>query len=131
MRIGFESRGSSYGALVVVFVGISAGRHLLPGAAVPEPGWWPGIVEVGGALDPDLNQLIGVDFVGVRGGEVEFDRPISTFDEAHALAAALDALDIERVTLVGSSYGGMVALAFAAEELSGFLLSGHDFLSGS
>lgn len=110
-RIGFESRGSSYGALVVVFGGISAGRHLLPGAAVPEPGWWPGIVEVGGALDPD--------------------RPISTFDEAHALAAVLDALDIERVTLVGSSYGGMVALAFAAEELSGFLLSGDDFLSES
>jgi homoserine O-acetyltransferase len=113
-RIGFESRGSSHGAPVVVLGGISAGRHLFPTAAAPEPGWWPGIVEVGGALDPNRNRLIGVDFIGAPGGEVGFDHPISTFDQARALAAVLDALDLERVTLVGSSYGGMVALAFAA-----------------
>jgi homoserine O-acetyltransferase/O-succinyltransferase len=113
-RVAFESRGSAHAAPVVVLGGISAGRHLLPTAEAPEAGWWPGIVEVGGVLDPNRNQLIGIDFVGGPGGEVGFDHPISTFDQAQALAAVLDGLGIERVTLVGSSYGGMVALAFAA-----------------
>jgi homoserine O-acetyltransferase len=38
---------------------------------------------------------------------------VTSSDQARALAAVLDALDVSAVTLVGASYGGMVGLAFA------------------
>jgi homoserine O-acetyltransferase len=83
------------------------------------PGWWPGVVGAGSALDPDRFRLIGVDYIGGRGGSW---RPahdnawpaLTTHDQAAAIVHLLDALDIERLhAIVGASYGGMVALALA------------------
>ena len=69
-------------------------------------------MEQGGALDPARRLLIGMDFLG---GACEDDvlRPVTTHDQARALAAVLDHLGIAATSLVGASYGGMVALAFA------------------
>lgn len=109
--VDFEAVGPDR-APTVVLGGISAGRHVAPTSAYPEPGWWRGVVEQGGALDPARRLLIGMDFLG---GPCEDDvvRPVTTRDQARALAAVLDHLGVAATSLVGASYGGMVALAFA------------------
>jgi len=112
--IGYEIHGPAWAPPVVVLGGISAGRHLRPTSLSPAPGWWPGVVEPGGALDPLRHRLIGIDFVGGPASRLELGHPISSQDQAKVLAGVLDRLDIGPVTLVGASYGGMVALAFAA-----------------
>lgn len=110
VEIPWEEHGPAHGPAVVVLGGISARRHLLPTALDPSPGWWPPIVGPGRALDPGRLRLVGVEHLGVLGP----DAPVTSADQARAVAAVLDAVGMPDVTLVGASYGGMVALAFAA-----------------
>jgi pimeloyl-ACP methyl ester carboxylesterase len=101
--------GNSAGRPIVVLGGISGNRFVCrrPDGST---GWWPGLVGHGQALDPALDLIVGIDFAADPTGR---GAP-STADQARVLAAALDALGIERVeAIVGASYGGMVALAFA------------------
>ena len=100
-----------------------AGRHNAPvvvalggiSATCRASDWWPAVVHSGGDIDLDHFRVLGLDYLD--GGETSDGLPareITTHDQADALAEALDALEIERIhTLVGASYGGMVALAFA------------------
>ena len=100
----------------LVLGGISAGRHLGPASFDATPGWWPGLVGPGQALDPARGALIGVDYLGGtdrHGDASRLLRPVTTHDQARAIAAVLDHLGIARASFVGASYGGMVALAFA------------------
>ena len=97
----------------LVLGGISAGRHLGPASFDSGPGWWPGLIGPGGALDPALRPLIGIDYLGGTDDSNQFIRPVTTHDQARAIAAVLDHLGIGLASFVGSSYGGMVALAFA------------------
>lgn len=108
----FEAHGPAHARPTVVLGGISAGRHLAPTASDPRPGWWPGLVGHGRALDPARRRLVGIDFLGGPSG-AGLLRPVTTHDQARALAAVLDELGGRRADLVGASYGGMVALAFA------------------
>lgn len=109
VEIPWEEHGPADGPAVVVLGGISAGRHLLPTALDPSPGWWPGVIGPGNPLDPARLRLVGLDFLdtGSRG-------PVTTDDQARAVAAVLDTLGGPDARIVGASYGGMVALAFAA-----------------
>ena len=96
--------------VVAVAGGISAGRIVAD--ADGEEGWWRDYVAAGRAIDLNEYCVLGFDFLP---NAEEVAQTISTADQARALAAALDALNIPRLnTFVGSSYGGMVALAFAA-----------------
>ena len=97
----------------LVLGGISAGRHLAPAAFDAGPGWWPGVVGRGLALDPARGPLIGVDYLGGIDPNGEPVRPVTTHDQARAIAAVLDHQGMRRASFVGASYGGMVALAFA------------------
>lgn len=97
----------------LVLGGISAGRHLGPASFDATPGWWPGVVGPGLALDPALGPLLGIDYLGGKVDGNRLLRPVTTHDQARAIAAVLDHLGIERASFVGASYGGMVALAFA------------------
>jgi homoserine O-acetyltransferase len=100
---------------IVVLGGISADRHICAGTSDSTPGWWDSIAGVGRPLDSTQYRLIGFDYLD--GGTRRDGRPervVTTYDQADALAAVLDEIDVGCVrTVVGASYGGMVALAFA------------------
>jgi homoserine O-acetyltransferase len=111
----FELVGPRGAPVIVALGGISANRHICANGADGRPGWWESIAGRGRALDTTRYQLVGMDFLdGGRGDDGRPARIVSTHDQADALAAVLDYLNIQRVhAVVGASYGGMVALAFA------------------
>ena len=112
VRLPYEVLGPARAPATVVLGGISAGRHLAPTVLDPKGGWWPGVVARGGGLDPARHRLVGIDYLGGDSGAGPL-RPVTTRDQARAVAAVLDDLGIAQASLVGASYGGMVALAFA------------------
>jgi homoserine O-acetyltransferase/O-succinyltransferase len=105
--------GASDAPTVIVQGGISANRHVASNEQ-GEPGWWAELVGDGQAIDLAHCRVLSIDWLT----PADFDqRPhaISSEDQADALAALVDALGIVNVAaFVGSSYGAMVALAFAA-----------------
>jgi homoserine O-acetyltransferase/O-succinyltransferase len=101
-RIHASLSGPASTPLIVVLGGISA--HRFPYR------WWPGVVGHGCAVDPARHQILGIDFISDPQGRCA----PTTADQAAAIAAVLDDLGLERAfALVGASYGGMTALAFA------------------
>jgi homoserine O-acetyltransferase/O-succinyltransferase len=111
----YEVIGPHGAPTIVVLGGISANRHICGNAVDSSPGWWEGIAGRGRALDTTRFQLVGCDFLdGGRRADGRPERIVSTHDQADGIAAALDEIGIARVlAIVGASYGGMVALAFA------------------
>jgi len=121
VELAWESFGPDDAPAVLVLGGISANRHLLQRDDFAGSGWWRGVVGSDCALDPARHRLIGIDWLAGRG---ESSAPTSTSpwpaldtaDQASAIVSLLDALDIARLhAVVGASYGGMVALALAAQ----------------
>ena len=103
----FELVGPSGAPVVVALGGISATRHVTQ--------WWGHTARAGGDIDLDRYRLLGDEYLdGGSSPDGTPARAITTHDQADALADTLDTLGIERIlALVGASYGGMVALAFA------------------
>ena len=96
-RVTYTDVGPADGEPVVVLGGVSARAPL---------DWWPGVVGEGHSLDPARKRLISIGYLTVPG--------VDPRDQAHAVIAVLDHLGIGRASVVGASYGGMVALALAA-----------------
>jgi len=95
--------GSVQQPCLVVLGGISASRQA--------DAWWPDQVGPGRALDTRRYSVLGIDYLSAL---PEGWRGITPHDQAAALAAVLDELGIARVhAVIGASYGGAVALAFA------------------
>lgn len=118
-RIAWSLCGPEGAPVVCVLGGISAGRRV---AVAPDgPGWWSEIVAPGAAIDTGRVRVLSIDYLGGNGESTgprtgTAIRPVDTRDQARAVAAVLDRLRIPRLAaFVGSSYGGMVALAFAEE----------------
>jgi homoserine O-acetyltransferase len=110
-ELSYEIVGPRGAPVVAVLGGISASRHVTSTAADPRPGWWEEVVGEGRAIDTTQFRAISIDYLCHAPGET----PVTTDDQARSLAAALDAAGIDRVrSVVGASYGGMVALAFGA-----------------
>jgi homoserine O-acetyltransferase/O-succinyltransferase len=111
----YEVIGPRSAPTIVVLGGISANRHVCGNGVDPSPGWWEGIAGRGRALDTNSFQLVGCDFLdGGRGPDGRPERIVTTHDQADAIVAVLDEIGVNRVAaVVGASYGGMVALAFA------------------
>jgi homoserine O-acetyltransferase/O-succinyltransferase len=127
----YEVAGSG-DRLLLVAGGISAGRHVAATRACSEPGWWEAQAPT---FDLDRVRLLAIDWIGADGS---IDLPIDPADQADAIAALLDHLGIARTdAFIGASYGGMVALHFAARHpsLCGSILvisasaSAHPFAS--
>jgi len=107
-----RARGRLYGPagapLTIVLGGVSAGRRLLDDES--GPGWWPGVAGGQGALDPSRRRLLGMDFIAAGAA------PFPTLDDqADAALALADAAGARRFALAGASYGGVTALALAAQ----------------
>lgn len=112
VRLRYEDVGHVDAPAVFVAGGISAHRHLAANAADAARGWWDAQVGPGRALDPTGVRLLSVDWVG---GDGALDASIDPADQAAAIAALLDRLGIGALqAFVGSSYGAMVGLQFAA-----------------
>ena len=101
--------GPEDGPLVVAMGGISADRFVCP-RDNGRPGWWPGLVGDGCAIDPARHRVLGLDFAADPTGRLA----PSTGEQDELVAAAIEAAGAERADIVGASYGGMVALALAA-----------------
>jgi len=92
---------------IVMLGGISADRHPCV-RADGTPGWWSGLAGRGCAIDPDRHRILGIDFLADASGQLA----PSTRDQAEIVCAVLDGAGIEQAhAIVGSSYGGMVALS--------------------
>lgn len=103
----WELDGPDGAPVVVLLGGISADEHAVATGTNSSPGWWQDVVDAG-AIDRTRYRILGVRF-GTAGGA-----PTDTRDQVRVIEAALDRLGIWRVhAIVGGSYGGMVALAFA------------------
>ncbi|MDE2279319.1 MAG: homoserine O-succinyltransferase [Xanthomonadaceae bacterium] len=96
---------------VIVQGGISASRDVTAPAGA-EAGWWQALVAEEAAIDLARFRVLAIDWL--TPAELG-TATISSEDQADALAALLDALGIVKAhAFVGSSYGAMVGLAFAA-----------------
>jgi homoserine O-acetyltransferase len=105
----YEIAGPRGAPVIAVLGGISASRHITSCAANPTPGWWEDVVGPERAIDTRRFRVIGIDYVA----PAESADSVTTFDQADALANALDQAGVKAVhAIVGASYGGMVALAF-------------------
>ena len=73
-------------------------------------GWWRMLAGPGRALDTRRIRLLGMEYAVIQ------ESTLTTAEQARVLAGVLDALGIDRLSvLVGASYGGMVGLAFARD----------------
>ena len=118
-RIPFEVAGPEGAPLLVVMGGISADRHVSVNAEDRSEGWWRRIVGPGLAIDSREWRILGIDFIGARGG-IELGSGdasrrqfrITPADQADAVVAVLDHLGERRAhRTIGASYGGNAALA--------------------
>jgi homoserine O-acetyltransferase len=111
----YEVTGTASAPVIVVLGGISSTRHVTSTDEDRSVGWWQDIVGSGRAIDTAEYRIVSFDYLD--GGSTADGRPatlVSTHDQADALAIILDAIGVDRVyAVVGASYGGMVALAFA------------------
>ena len=107
--------GRTDAPIVVALGGISATRHVVFGETPATTGWWSNIAGEGKAIDLRRFRVLGLDFMdGGRDATGRPRRTVTTHDQANFLARVLRSIGHERVhAIVGSSYGGMVALAFA------------------
>ncbi|BFI96936.1 MAG: homoserine O-succinyltransferase [Rhodanobacter sp.] len=99
---------------VIVQGGISANRDVTAPAGAAA-GWWQALVAEDAAIDLARFRVLAIDWLTPADLGVA---TISSEDQADALAALLDALGIVKAhAFVGSSYGAMVGLAFAARHV--------------
>jgi len=109
----FTLVGAPDAPVVVVLGGISATRHVV--SSTGQPGWWNAIAGDARAIDTNRFRVLGIDFLDA--GRDATGRPrriVTTHDQALWLMRALQSTGVGRAhAIVGSSYGGMVALAFA------------------
>ncbi len=97
---------------LIVQGGISADRDVTASGVDGHAGWWQSLVAEGAAIDLTRWRVLAIDWLVPA--ELGADA-ISSDDQADALAALLQALHIAQAhAFIGSSYGAMVALAFAA-----------------
>lgn len=109
--ITYEIVGDPGAPAVAVLGGISSTKHVTSTPADPQPGWWETVVGPGRAIDTKNFRVVSIDYASSWRGSA----PVTTADQAHALADALEHAGVGCLhAVIGASYGGMVALAFAA-----------------
>lgn len=118
VRVAWRLAGPAHAPVIAALGGISAGRRVYS-SEDPASGWWQEVVGPGLALPAEQWRILSFDFLG-GSGETTGPRngepfpSVSTYDQAELLLRLLNHLGIKSLRgIVGASYGGMVALAFA------------------
>lgn len=118
VRVAWRLVGDPAAPVIAVLGGISAGRCVMDSGT--EKGWWSEIIGPARALDSRRYRILGIDFLGGSGGSTgpsagQTDFPsIASQDQAEVLRRVAEHLRLGPLAaIVGASYGGMVALAFA------------------
>jgi len=104
--------------LVVVMGGISANRWALDSmghsSAHGQSGWWRSVLNPASYLNPRDFSFLTFEYFAFA-DRVANPPLVSTMDQAHILAQLQQSLNLPQFcAVIGSSYGGMVSLAFAA-----------------
>lgn len=117
IMLRYECVGATGAPVLLALGGISADRHVVSHAADTTPGWWEGLAGARRPFDLASRRVLGIDYLEV--GRAADGRPVETIttrQQAAAVVSVLDHLGIDRLdAAIGASYGGMVALALAAE----------------
>lgn len=115
-HVSYRLAGQTGAPVVAVLGGISSDRFV--GAHAPN-GWWPEVVAPAAGIDTRQYAVLGIDFLG-GSGDSSAPKPggifpaISPRDQAQAILRVMDHLGVASLhAIVGSSYGGMIALVFA------------------
>jgi homoserine O-acetyltransferase len=104
--------GNPDGPLLIVLGGISATRFIADGGRLNR-GWWSRLVREGGPIDLNTFHVLGVDFSPETGG-LDCPNTITTADQALRIVDLLEGHNLGPAkAIIGSSYGGMCALALA------------------
>ena len=117
-HLAWRLAGPSGAPVVCALGGIWCDRRLFDPAEASR-GCWREVVGPGRALDSSRHRILSFDYLGGSGDSTGPDAAgpfpsISTYDQAEALERLLDHLKVPSLrAIVGGSYGGMVALAFA------------------
>jgi homoserine O-acetyltransferase len=113
VEVRYRWSGTPDAPTVIVQGGISADRDAAT-TADGRAGWWSELVGEDRAIDLAACRVLSIDWLAPA-DLGEDAGAVSSEDQADALAALVDALGIGRVAaFVGSSYGAMAGLAFAA-----------------
>ncbi|KLD62554.1 homoserine O-succinyltransferase MetX [Dyella japonica] len=113
LEVSYLWCGAPDAPTVIVQGGISATRDVVALDSETPPGWWQSQVGAGQPLDLDRYRVLSIDWV--TPADLDGAQAVSSEDQADVLAALVESLGIGRVhAFIGSSYGAMVALAFAA-----------------
>lgn len=111
--VRYQWVGAPDAPTVIVQGGISADRYVTE-TEKGEAGWWSELVGQDKAIDVTQCRVLSIDWL-TPSDFAENLQAISSEDQADALAALVETLGIGRAAaFVGSSYGAMTALAFAA-----------------
>lgn len=118
VRVAWRLVGPADAPVVCALGGIWCDRKLFD-LKDAQRGCWREVVGPGRPLDPHRFRILSFDYLGGSGettgpGAGKEFPSISTYDQAELLARLVEHLGITSLrAIVGGSYGGMVALAFA------------------
>ncbi len=122
VQIAWRLAGPPRGPVVAVLGGISANRKVT--TSHDGEGWWSALVGPGKGIDTRKYRVLSFDWLGGSGGSSgpapgsfhgKTFPAVAPDDQAAALVWVLGQLGVSCLHgFVGASYGGMVALAFAA-----------------
>ena len=117
VALEYECVGATGAPVLLALGGISADRHVVSHDGDATPGWWEGLAGARRPFDLTSRRVLGVGYLdGGRAADGRPDRTITTRQQAAAIVSLMDHLGIARLeAAIGASYGGMVALALAAE----------------
>lgn len=117
---------------VLIFTGLSPSAHAASSSADPSAGWWEDMVGPSKPIDSDRYHIICVNSLGSCFGTTgpasinpatnelyRLSFPILTVEDvANSAACILDHIGVSKLhTVIGSSMGGMTALAFCLTQL--------------
>ncbi|NVJ50977.1 MAG: homoserine O-succinyltransferase [Gammaproteobacteria bacterium] len=121
-HLAFNLYGDLSKPCVLVLGGISSGRDIAHVTEQYASGWWQYQLDTH-AIDCREFCVLGIDYLGGNGQSSRADEAnaphllaISTYDQAHAINELREHLNLDNFyAVIGSSYGGMVALALAEQ----------------